>query len=109
MTGQRFDIAFSTKEIMREAAGPTTASKTKIEENRALPQRTSAMCTEFPLAGKAGRRHPCDLGCRLGWRPKDKARPEVAIGQCFTVRHWSVTQATVLSRVRGQGDHERLH
>ena len=28
MTEQRFDIAFSTKEIMREAAGPTTASKT---------------------------------------------------------------------------------
>ena len=24
MTEQRFDIAFSTKEIMREAAGPTT-------------------------------------------------------------------------------------
>ena len=29
MTEQRFDIAFSTEEIMREAAGPTTASKTK--------------------------------------------------------------------------------
>ena len=28
---QRFDIAFSTKEIMREAAGPTTASKTKLK------------------------------------------------------------------------------
>ena len=30
------------------------------------------MCTEFPLGGKAGRRHPCDRGCRLGWRPKGK-------------------------------------
>ena len=30
------------------------------------------MCTEFPLGGKAGRRDPCDGGCRLGWRPKDK-------------------------------------
>ena len=29
MTEQRFDIAFSTKEIMREAAGPTTAKKNK--------------------------------------------------------------------------------
>ena len=28
---QRFDIAFSAKEIMREAAGPTTASKTKLK------------------------------------------------------------------------------
>ena len=31
MTEQRFDIAFSTREIMREAAGPTTASKTKLK------------------------------------------------------------------------------
>ena len=46
--------------------------KDKIEENRALPQSTSAMCKEFSFGGKAGRRHPCDRGCRLGWRPKDK-------------------------------------
>ena len=45
MTEQRFDIAFSTKETMREAAGPTTASKTKLKRIRALP---------------------------LGWKPKDK-------------------------------------
>ena len=31
MTEQRFDIAFSTKDIMRERAGPTTASKTKLK------------------------------------------------------------------------------
>ena len=31
MTEQSFDIAFSTKEIMREAAGPTSASKTKLK------------------------------------------------------------------------------
>ena len=30
MTEQRFDIAFSTREVMREAAGPT-ASKTKLK------------------------------------------------------------------------------
>ena len=44
----------------------------KVEANRALPQRTPAMCVEFPLGGKAGRRHSCDGGCRLGWKPKDK-------------------------------------
>ena len=43
MTEQRFDIAFSTKEIMREAVGPTTVSD-KVEADRALPQRTPAMC-----------------------------------------------------------------
>ena len=31
MRERRFDIAFSTKEIMREAAGPTTATKTKLK------------------------------------------------------------------------------
>ena len=31
MTEQRFNIAFSTKEIMRDAAGPTTTSKTKLK------------------------------------------------------------------------------
>ena len=31
MTEQRFDIAIIAKEIMREAAGPTTASKTKLK------------------------------------------------------------------------------
>ena len=46
--------------------------KDKVEANRALPQRTLAMCVEFPFSGKAGRRHPCDGGCRLGWKPKDK-------------------------------------
>ena len=83
---------------MREAAGPSTASKTKIDEHRAVPQRTSAMCTEFPLGVIAGRRRPCDRGCRLGWRPKDKVlhvRRSVGYRSCFTVRHWSVTQATV--------------
>ena len=30
MTEQRFDIAFSTKEIMRDAAGPTTSSQMKL-------------------------------------------------------------------------------
>ena len=31
ITEQRFDLAFRTKEIMREAAGPTTVSKTKLK------------------------------------------------------------------------------
>ena len=46
--------------------------KDKVEANRALPQRTPAICVEFPLGGKAGRHHPCDGGCRLGCKPKDK-------------------------------------
>ena len=115
MTEQRFDIAFSTKEIMREAAGPTTASQAKLEENRALLQRTSAMCTEFPFSGKAGRRHPCDRGRRLGWRSKHKVlHVWWSVGN-RSVLHSSTSvcdtgnSIAVLSRVRGPGDHEGLH
>ena len=76
MTEQPFDTAISTKEITREAAGPTTASKTKFTRIATLPQRTSATCTELPLGLEAGRRHPCDRGRRLGWRPKHKVLQE---------------------------------
>ena len=31
MTEHRIDVAFSTKEVMRDAAGLTTASKTKLK------------------------------------------------------------------------------
>ena len=45
MTEQRFDIALSTKEIMREAAGPTTASKTKLKRiARHLKGRQRCVC-----------------------------------------------------------------
>ena len=70
----------------------------KIEETRALPQRTSAMCTEFPSGEKAGRRHPSDRGCRLGWRPKDKVLHvwwSVGNRSALHSRHWFVTQAKV--------------
>ena len=90
MTEQRFDIAFSTKEIMKEAAGPTTASKTELKRiARYLKGRQRCV---FTLGRQVGRHRPCDGGCRLGWRPNGGV---LAIGPCFTVRHWSVTQATV--------------
>ena len=98
LTERRFDIAFSTKEFHEGGSRTDHTFNDKIEENRALPQRTPAMCTEFPLGWEAGRRHPCDRGCRLGWRPKDKVLHvhRSTGGPCFTVRHWSVTHATVL-------------
>ena len=70
MTEQRVDIAFSTKEIMREAAGPTTASKTKLKRiARFLKGRQRCVFNVWRSMGK--------------W-------PVL-----FTVRHWSVTWATV--------------
>ena len=58
--------------------------KDKVKANRALPQRTPAMCVEFPLAGTGDLKPRCSTSGGV-----------LAIGPCFTVRHWSVTQATV--------------
>ena len=72
MTEQRFDIAFSTKVNHERGSWTDRSLKDKVKGNRALPQRTPAMCVELPLGGKAGRCHPCDGGCKLGRRPEDK-------------------------------------
>ena len=111
MTEQRFDIAFSTKEIMR-GSRTDYSFKDKIEENRALLQRASAMCTEFPFGGK---RHPCDRGCRLGWRTQRQGAPRWRSVGNWPVLHSSTlvcdrgNSIAILSRIRGQGDHEGLH
>ena len=51
MTEQRFDIAFSTKEIMREAAGPTTASKTRLKRIARYHKGRQRCALIFPLVG----------------------------------------------------------
>ena len=115
MTEQRFDIAFSTKEIMREAAGPTTASKIKLKRIARYLKGRQRCVLNFPWVGKAGRGHPYDRGCRLGWRPKDKV-----LHVWWCVGNWPVLHSStlvcdtgnsvaILSRVRGQGDHDGLH
>ena len=52
MTEERFDIAFSTKEIMREAAGPTTASKTKLKIIPRYLKGRQRCVLNFPWVGK---------------------------------------------------------
>ena len=52
MTGQRFDIAFSTKELMRETAGPTTASKTKLKRIARYVEGRVRCVLNFPWVGK---------------------------------------------------------
>ena len=54
MTEQRFDVAFSTKEIMREAAGPTTASKTKLKRTARYLKGRQRCVLNFPWVGKLG-------------------------------------------------------
>ena len=50
-TEQRFDIAFSTKEIMREAAGPTTASKTTLKRIVRYLKGRQQCVLNFPWVG----------------------------------------------------------
>ena len=77
MTEQRFDSAFSTKEIIEGGSRTDHSLKDKIEEKRALPQRTSVMCTESPFGRKAGRRHPCDRGMQTGLETQRQGAPRL--------------------------------
>ena len=96
MTEQRFDIAFSTKEIMREAAGPSTASKTKLKRIARYLKGRQRCVLEFSWVGKLD--DVIHVIVDPDWAGDLKTRCStsggvLAIGPCFTVRHWSVTQA----------------
>ena len=98
MTEQRFDIAFSTKEIMREAAGPTTASKTKLKRIPRYLEGRQRCVLNFPWVRKLD--DVIHVTVAADWAGDPKTRCStfggvLAIGPCFTVRHWSVTQTTV--------------
>ena len=98
MIEQRFDNAFSTKEVMREAAGPTTASKTKLKRiARYLKGRQRGVLNFHWVAKLEDVTH---VTVDADWAGDPKTRCSTSgevltIGPCFTVRHWSVTQATV--------------
>ena len=95
MTEQRFYIAFSTKEIMRETAGLTTASKTKLKRIA----RYFKGVLNFPWVGKLDDVIHVTVDADSAGNPKTRCSTSGgvrAIGPCFTVRHWSVTKATVL-------------
>ena len=94
MTEQRFDIAFSTTEFMRDAAGPTTASKRII---RYLKGRQRCVLN-FPWVAKLDDVIHATVDADCAGDPKTRCSTSggvLAIGPCFTVRHWSVTQAVV--------------
>ena len=99
MTEQHFDIAFSTKEIMKGAAGPTTASKTKLKRIARYLKGRQRCALNFPWVGKLD--DVIHVTVDAGWAgdPQTGCSTSggvLAIGPCNTVRHWPVTQATVL-------------
>ena len=98
MTEPRFDIAFSTKAIMREAVGPTTASKTKLKRIARYLKGRQRCVLNFLWVGKLDDAIHVTVDADWAGDPKTRCSTSggvLAIGQCFTVRHWSVTQVTV--------------
>ena len=97
LTEQRFDIAFSTKEIMREAAGPTTASKTTLKRIWRCLKGHQRFGLNYPCLGKVGDVIPVTVDADWAGDPKKRSSTfggVLAISPCFTVRHWPVTQTT---------------
>ena len=83
----------------REAAGPTTASKTKLKRIARYLKGRQRCVVNFLSVGKLD--HVIHVISWIqGWAGDTKrrcstSRGVLAIGPCFTVRHWPVTQATV--------------
>ena len=99
---------------MREVAGPTTASKTKLKRIARYVKRRQRCVPNFPWVRKLDDVIRVTVGADWAGDPKTRCSTSggvLAICPCFTVRHWSVTgkNIAILTRVRGQGDHERLH
>ena len=98
MTERRSDIAFSTKEIMREAAGPTTASKTMLKRIACYLRGRQRCVLNFPWVGKLDDIIHVTVDADWAGNPKTRCSTSggvLALGSCFTLRHLSVTQATV--------------
>ena len=83
---------------MREAAGPTTASKTKLKRTARYLKGRQRCVLNFPWVGKLDDVIHVTVDADWAGDPKTRCSTSgrvLAIGQCFTVRHWSVTQAIV--------------
>ena len=83
---------------MREAAGPTTASKTKLERIARYLKGRQRCVLNFPWLGKLDDVIHVTVGADWAGDPKTRCSTSggvLAIGPCFTVRQWSVIQATV--------------
>ena len=88
VTEQRFDIAFSTKKITREAAGPTTASKTKLKRIARYLEGRRRCVLNFPCVGKLDDVIHVTVDADWAGNPKTRCSTSggvLAIGPCFTV------------------------
>ena len=80
------------------AAGPTTTSKTKLKRVTRLLKGRQRCVLNFPWVGKLDDVIHVTVDADWAGDPKTRCSSStgvLAIGPCFTVRHWSVTHATV--------------
>ena len=88
-TEQRFDIAFSTKEIIGEAAGPTTTPKTKLKRIAHYLKGRQRCVLHIPWVAKLEDVIHVTLDADWAGDPKTRCSTSggaLAIGPCFTVR-----------------------
>ena len=98
MTEQRFDIAFSSKEIVREPAGPITASKTELKRIARFVKGRQRCVLNFTCVAKLEDVIHVTVNADRAGDPKTRCSTSggvLASGPCFTVRYSSVTQTTV--------------
>ena len=84
----------------REAAGPTAASKTKLKRIARNLKGRQRCVLNFPWVGKLD--DVIHVTVDVDWAGEPETRCStsggvLAVGPCFTVRHWSMTQATASS------------
>ena len=82
---------------MREAAGQTTASKTKLKRIARCFKGRQRCVLNFHFVGKLDDVIRVTVDADWAANPKTTCSTSggvLAIGPCFTVRHWPVTQAT---------------
>ena len=99
MTEQRFDIAFRTKEIMREAAGPTTASKTKLKRIARHLKERQRRVLNFLQVGKLDDVIHVTVDADWARNPKTKCSTS---GDC-----WQLARAS--QHVIGQRHRQQCH
>ena len=83
---------------MREAAGPTTASEIKLKRIARYLKGCQRCVPNFTWVGKLDDVIHVTVDADWAGDPKTRCSTSggvLAIGPCFIVRHWSVTQATV--------------
>ena len=115
LTEQRFDIASSTKEIMKKAAGPTTAAKTKMKRITRYLQKDVIDVYWISLGWESWTTSSMWPWMQTGLETQRQGAPRLV--ECsqsvraskFDIGLWHRQQYRYPEPSQSQGDNERLH